>query len=121
MKLKTAKIVIEPLENTNRRWEMALKGKVKAKRNTEVITLSSWEILDKLLSSARLQILVAIPQLKPKSIAELARGMGKNFKNVYSDVKFLADIGLIDLKEKGPRGTLVPVAKYGEIELPFAA
>jgi len=24
-------------------------------------------------------------------------------------------------KEKGPRETLVPVAKYGELELPFSA
>ncbi len=40
---------------------------------------------------------------------------------LHTDVQFLADIGLLDLKEEGPRNTLRPVAKYKEIELPFAA
>ena len=62
-----------------------------------------------------------IPALKPKSISARAKAMKKDFKNVYSDVKFLADIGLVDLREEGPKRTLVPVAKFRGIEFSLAA
>ena len=121
MKLKRARIIVESLDETNKRWLNALKGKVKSRKGEETISLGSWDILGKLLSPPRLQILATIPYFKPKSIADLARKLKKNFKNVYMDVKFLADLGLIELQAKGVRKTLVPVAKYKEFELPFAA
>lgn len=121
MKLKTVRIIVEPLEGLNERWKKALQGKLKAKGNEEIISVTSWEILGKVLSPPRLQILSAILQMKPRSIAQLAKLMKKNFKNVHSDVKFLADLGLIELKQEGSRGTLVPIAKFNEIDLPFAA
>jgi predicted transcriptional regulator len=121
MKLKKVKIIVESLEQTNERWAAALKGKVHAKPGEEIISVSSWETLGRILSPPRLQILTMIPALKPKSISALAKAMEKDFKNVYSDVKFLADIGLVDLLEKGPRKTLVPVARFRGIELSLAA
>lgn len=121
MRLKTVKIVVESFEMINERWKRALRGKLKSKGGGEVISVGSWEVLGKVLSPPRLQILSLIPHLKPRSIAQLARAMKKDFKNVHSDVRFLADLGLIELKEEGPRKTLVPIAKFNEIELPFAA
>jgi len=121
MRLKTARIIVESFSATNQRWLKALKGKAKSKAGEEIIIIESWEILGRLLSPGRLQILAEIPLRKPKSIAELARQIGRDFKNVHTDVQFLADIGLLDLREEGPRNTLRPVAKYREIELPFAA
>ncbi len=41
MKLKTAKIIVETFEDTNRRWERALKGKIVTHSNEEII--SSYE------------------------------------------------------------------------------
>ena len=75
----------------------------------------------RVFSPQRLQILASILALKPKSIADLARQLKRDFKNVHSDVRFLADIGLIDLREEGARKTLVPIAKFSEIEFPLAA
>lgn len=121
MKLKKVKIVVESFEKTNARWRKALQGKLKPKKIEELITVSDWDILGRVLSPPRLQILTMIPVLKPKSIAALARAMKKDFKNVYSDVKFLAELGLIELKEEGRRKTLVPLAKFSEIELSLAA
>lgn len=121
MKLRKARIVVESLDETNERWIKALQGKVKGKRDEEVISVGSWEVLAKVLSPPRLQILTAIPRIKPKSIAHLARELKKDFKNVYSDVRFLADLGLIELREEGARKTLVPIAKFSGIELPLAA
>lgn len=121
MKLKKARIIVESIDETSKRWEKALQGKAKSRRDEEIITVSSWEILARVLAPSRLQILAAIAQLRPESIAQLARAMKKDFKNVHTDVWFLADLGLIDLKEQGTRKTLVPVAKYSEIDVPFAA
>ena len=86
-----------------------------------ILSVASWEILGRILSTPRLQILTAIPALKPKSISALAKAMHKDFKNVYSDVKFLADLGLVELREEGPKKTLVPIAKFDGIELALAA
>ncbi len=107
----------------NVRWKKVLQGKIKASTHAhmEIISVGSWEILGKVFSPPRLQILAAILQEKPKSIADLARILKKDFKNVHSDVRFLADLGLIELREEGRRKTLVPIAKFDEIELPLAA
>mgnify|MGYP001002866855 CR=1 FL=1 len=121
MKLKKVKIVVEPLEKTNERWVTTLKGKAYSNSREEIISVSSWEVLGRILSPPRLQILTIIPALKPKSISALAKAMKKDFKNVYSDVKFLADLGLVDLREEGPKKTLVPIAKFDGIELALAA
>lgn len=121
MKLKKVKIIVETLEKTNERWTTALKGKTKTKSGEETISVSSWDILGRILSPPRLQILTMIPALKPKSISALAKALKKDFKNVYSDVKFLADLGLIELKEEGRRKMLVPTAKFDGIELALAS
>lgn len=121
MKLKTVRIVVEPFEEMKERWKKALQGRLKARKGEEVISVASWDVLGRVLSPPRLQILAVVPYLKPRSIAQLAKAMRKDFKNVYTDVRFLADLGLIELKEEGPRRTLVPVARFGEIELPLAA
>jgi predicted transcriptional regulator len=121
MKLKKVKIIVEALEKTNERWVSALKGKVHARSGVEIISVSDWDVLGRILSPPRLQILTMIPALKPKSISALAKAMKKDFKNVYSDVRFLADLGLIELKEEGRGKTLVPIAKFEGIELTLAA
>lgn len=121
MKLRKVRIVVESTKNVSARWVKALRGKVKNKPGVDTISVGSLEILAKVLAPPRLQILTAIPQLKPKSIAELARQLDRDFKNVHADVRFLADLGLIDLREEGARKTLVPVAKFDGIELPFEA
>lgn len=121
MKLKKIKIIVESFEEVQKRWKKALAGKVKSKRGEEVISVASWEVLGKVFSAPRLQILAAIPHFKPRSIAGLAKALGKDFKNVHSDVRFLAGLGLIELKKEGERKTLIPIAKFNEIELPLAA
>jgi predicted transcriptional regulator len=59
--------------------------------------------------------------VKPASIAALAKALGRDFKNVHADVTFLSQVGLLMLREAGPRRTLIPTALYSEIDLPLAA
>jgi predicted transcriptional regulator len=121
MKLKTVRIIVEHIDETKKRWKRGLKGQIKNRSGEEIISVPSFEVLGKIFSPPRLEILAAIPMLKPKSIAELSRLLKRDFKNVHSDVKFLADLGLLDLREEGARKTLVPIAKYRELELPLSA
>ena len=88
---------------------------------TEVLSVPSWEVLGKVLSPRRLEILAAVPELKPASIAALARALGRDFKNVHADVTFLSEVGLLMLRETGTRRTLFPTALYSEIDVPLAA
>jgi predicted transcriptional regulator len=120
MKLRKVKIVIEGIGGTKRRWVTALKGKHRGS-STEVISVPSWAVLGKVLSPPRLEILAVVPEVKPASIAALAKALGRNFKNVHSDVTFLAEVGLLLLRHSGPRHTLVPTALFSQIELPLAA
>jgi predicted transcriptional regulator len=115
MKLKRVRIAVEPLSQTHARWKKALRGESVSKR--ALITVASWEVLGKVLSPPRLEILARIPALKPRSIAALARSLKRDFKNVHADVRFLADLGLIDLKEEGKRKTLIPIARFTGIEV----
>ncbi|HEX7408210.1 MAG TPA: hypothetical protein VF515_11260 [Candidatus Binatia bacterium] len=119
MKLKRVRIAVEPLSQTHARWKKALGGKSVSKR--AVITVASWEVLGKVLSAPRLEILARIPVLKPPSIAALARSLKRDFKNVYADVRFLGDLGLIELKEEGKRKTLIPIARFAGIEVDLGA
>ncbi len=118
MRLTRVRIAVEPLSRTSARWKRALKGKLRSPKG--IITVPNWNVLGKILSPARLQILAGIPALKPKSIAALARSLKRDFKNVYSDIKFLADFGLVDLKEEGKRKTLVPQARFAGIDVDLA-
>jgi predicted transcriptional regulator len=119
MKLKRVRIAVEPLSRTHARWKKALKGKATSKQ--AVITVASWEVLGKVLSPPRLEILARIPALRPKSIAALARGLKRDFKNVYADVMFLAELGLITLKEEGRRKALIPIVRFNGIEVDLGA
>jgi predicted transcriptional regulator len=86
-----------------------------------VITVAGWDVLGRVLSAPRLEVLARIPVLKPKSIAALARSLGRDFKNVHADVMLLADLGLIELRAEGKRNTLKPIPRYSGIEVDWAA
>jgi predicted transcriptional regulator len=115
MKARRVRLAVEPLAKTQERWKRALKGKTSS--SDEVITVASWDVIGKVLSASRLEILARVPTLKPKSISALARSLKRDFKNVYSDVTFLADLGLLELREEGKRKTLVPVVHFTGIEV----
>ncbi len=119
MKLKTARIRVESLEETNTRWGKALSGAGQKRPNEEVIIFSSWDQLGRALSPHRLRILSAVRTAKPKSISALAKALRRDFKNVYSDVRLLAEIGLLKLKETGKGRSLVPEAKFKELAMSF--
>lgn len=122
MKKKHAKIIVKTIENSKREWKEALEGKKKGIQKDDEIIFTSLEAVARVFSKGRMEILRAVIQKRPNSIYELAKLLGRDFKNVHTDVKLLADIGLLDLKEaKNSRNSLIPLAKFSGIDLDWAA
>lgn len=122
MKKRHAKIIVKSIENAKREWKEALKGQRQSVQKDDEIVFTSLEAVARIFSKTRMEILRAVILEKPKSIYELAKILNRDFKNVHTDVKLLADVGLIELKEAGDvRNGLTPEAKFSGIELDFAA
>ncbi len=87
----------QALDRFERTWDLARKGKA---RGTEVRL--SFESLPLLLSKLTPAKWVLIEQLKregPLSISGLARRLGRNYKNVHTDVSRLIEFGLVDCRD----------------------
>lgn len=122
MKLKKAKIIVRSLSDIKAEWKKAMKGKIAHLQKDDEIIFTNLESITKVFSKTRIEILITIIHEKPQSIYELAKILNRDFKNVHSDVKLLAEIGLIKLQESGDaRHGLIPIAKFSGIELDLAA
>ena len=122
MKLRRVRIVIQPLSETKGLWTQALKGEVRTLQKPGVLIFTSLAAAAKVLSPARLELLGVIVKNTPESIYALSKLLDRDFKNVHSDVRLLADVGLIDLKMgPGKRDAVKPVARYTELEFDLAA
>ena len=121
MKLKKVKIVVQPITEVKAEWTRALKGGVRSTQARGTIVFTSLAAVAKALSPVRLELLGMILKQKPESVYALAKSVGRDFKNVYSDVKLLCEIGLVDMKPNGKRDSFRPVAKYSGFEVDLAA
>jgi predicted transcriptional regulator len=117
MKVKRAVLRVEATKKSFDDLFGAMKSKTRKDKGQFVICFPDFATLGKVLTGNRLQILAAIRSHKPNSIQELARVLKRDFKNVYQDVKFLADFGLVQLSSAGARKPAVPKAVYQEIVL----
>lgn len=116
MKNKRALLIVEPTAKSMERFVEVLKNPSKSKyKGYMILSFPSFEVLGKVITGTRLELLSAIRTHKPRSIQELARLTKRDFKNVYQDVKLLAEYGLIELKESGPRKASHPIAKFTEL------
>ncbi len=117
MKTKKVLLVVEPSSKSLNRAFNALAKPSKQKRGIETICFPDFETIGRVITASRLELMRVIRTEKPKSIQELARLVGRDFKNVYRDVNSLVEFGLIELKKKGPRRASAPVAIFSEIVL----
>ncbi len=79
---------------------------------------SDIEKLRRIFSKERGKLLYFLKREKPKSIYSLAKIIRRDFKSVYSDLKMLEKVGIIDfvLEKKGNREKLIPKIAYDRIE-----
>lgn len=70
------------------------------KRKSEKYDFSGILALRQLLSNEKARILHVIKTENPRSIYDLTKKLGRNFKAVYDDIKLLERFGFIELVEE---------------------
>ena len=121
MKIKQVKIGIRSvddiLENFAATGEAIERGDAVKKQHAGVY-FTNLDAFRKALTQKRLELLHAIRLEKPASLQQLARIVHRDIKNVSTDVKYLSQIGLVELKEQN--SCLYPIVDYERIELDIA-
>lgn len=101
MKAKKVKIGIRSVKSAMddfvKTAEVVKRGE-KVKKESGVC-FTSLEAFRKALTPQRLGLLRLIRDTAPASLHELARLAHRNIKNVSEDVRYLAQVGLVDLRE----------------------
>jgi predicted transcriptional regulator len=120
MRVKNIKIAIkgekELFNEVKEVWRnLERGGKVK---KHEAVYFESLEAMRKVLTEERLRIVKVIKKEHPASIYELAKILGRDVKNTFDDVQFLAQVGLVELrKTKDVREKTTPEVNYDKILL----
>jgi predicted transcriptional regulator len=105
MKVRKVKVGIRSVESSMEDFvkttEALQRGETVKKESGVYFT--SLEAFRKALTPQRLGLLRLIRVSAPASLHELARLAHRNIKNVSDDVRYLAQVGLVDLREGGKK------------------
>jgi predicted transcriptional regulator len=120
MKVKNMKVEIrsekELFDEVQAIWRKVEKGE-KVKKH-EAVYFESLEAMRKVFTEERLRIVKTIKKEHPSSIYELAKILGRDVKNTFDDLQFLAQAGLVELRKiKEGREKTTPMVKYDKILL----
>jgi predicted transcriptional regulator len=103
--MKTVTLQVTPLADVKRRAQDAFRGVKQGAR----ITFASPELLFKLLTAKRWELIRAVTGAGPLSIRETARRVNRDVKAVHGDVQALLKAGVLRKTENG------------QIEFPYEA
>lgn len=87
-------------------------------KKTAGVYFTSLEAFRKVLTVRRMNLLHLIREAKPASLHELARLAQRNIKNVSDDVKYLAQVGLVEVKDSEKK--ILALVNYDKILLEIA-
>ena len=74
--------------------------------------------LRQILTEKRLELLLTISRHRPASVHELAGLLGRDYKNVSTDITLLERLGLVRLGARGGKGRAqAPTVPYDEIHV----
>lgn len=79
------------------------------------VTFATWEALSSVMTPKRYELLRYVRSHPVRSIAALARGIGRDYKRVHEDVEALSEIGLIE-REMGSGGAEGLRAPFSQIQ-----
>jgi len=122
---KTLTIRVKSLDEALQGFRTTFKAVAAGQRVTrrEGVYLASIEAARNLLTPTRLALLRVIRDKRPGSIYELAKLVGRDFKNVQGDLKLLEKYGLVRLnrgRRTGKRVVKAPHVACSEIALKIA-
>ena len=78
----------------------------------------SIEELVRIFTPRRMELLAKIQEFNPNSIKELAEKAGRDFKNVYNDLRALSAVGLVEFEGEGRNRK--PYLPYERVKFVFA-
>ena len=109
MKLKILNIVFDSHDEFMSDIKNILKKGKKSQEMNESISFDSFETFKRLMTSNKLEILMAIARLRPESINQLAKQINREYPHVLKDCNSLATLGFIKLEEgDGARKQFTP-------------
>lgn len=95
--MEVATLQVEPLDTTQRRVRDAFRGHKQGAR----ITFTSPELLFKLMTGKRWELLQMMTGAGPMTIREAARWLGRDVKAVHGDVHALLKCGVLQKTDDG--------------------
>jgi predicted transcriptional regulator len=95
--MKTVTLQVSTLDEVKRRAEEAFRGSKQGAR----ISFASPELLFRLLTAKRWELLRALTGAGPVSIREAARRVGRDVKAVHADVHALLNAGVLQKTDTG--------------------
>jgi predicted transcriptional regulator len=95
--MKTVTLQVSKLDDVKRRAEAAFKGKKQGSR----ISFASPELLFRLLTAKRWELIRAMAGAGALSIREVARRVDRDVKAVHGDVHALLNCGILQKTEDG--------------------
>jgi predicted transcriptional regulator len=115
------KSVRDVLDNAREVMEMLERGE-KVSRKKPAIYFENIEVMRKAITTERLRLLTVIKEQHPTSIYELAKMLNRNHKTVSGDVRYLSDLGLIEIAKgkSDNRDKTMPIVRYEKIRLEIA-
>lgn len=81
-------------------WHRAERGENFQERH---LAFESWDVLSRVLTTRRMELLRYVRRHKVTSVRSLARALGRDYSNVHADVRVLRSAGLIDPSDDGVR------------------
>ena len=101
MKTKTIVVQIKSLDDALDEFVQVAKA-VKAKKNVEPrkgTYVADVETARAIFTEGRMKIIQLLKVKSPQSIYALAKLLDRDFKNVYEDVTFLTQLGILKIEE----------------------
>ena len=95
--MSTVTISVSSREEVNRRFEAAFRGEPQGVH----ISFKSMELLWKVLTPKRLELVQAMTGEGPMAIREAARRVGRDVKAVHGDIHALLKAGILGRTEEG--------------------
>ena len=89
----------DALDRFEAAWNRVAEGR--PMKPLRVLTLEDLSALLKTLSPARCELLKTLREAGPVSIYELSKRLGRNYKNVHTDVAQLVALGVLERAESG--------------------
>ena len=123
MKVKNIRLVIKDAKEALKEFATSLSQARKRKSIAphEELSFQSIDVLRKVLTEKRMELLHTVKKHSPESIYELAKMLNRDLKSVNTDVAILADLGLISLETlKEARKKTKPIVAFSKLNVEIA-